>query len=40
MANLFVGKDVSKHYDLVRPTLSIGVVDRVLKYTLEKVELR
>jgi hypothetical protein len=39
MRSLFVGGDVSKFYDLVRPTLSEGVVNAVIDYTNEKVHL-
>jgi hypothetical protein len=37
MASLFVGDQVSKFYDLVRPKLPNSVVRTVYAYTLEKV---
>jgi len=37
MKSLFVGTDVSKYYDLVRPKLSEGVVTAVFDYAKAKL---
>ncbi len=37
MASLFVGDQVSKFYDLVRPSLPVSLVNTVYAYSLQKV---